>query len=176
MSSSFSANSGSWLSLKVLDQMRLQAVGVPDAPHAGLADARRCRHRARAPVRGVGRFLMRGHLHDLLHAAIGDGACSARSRCVLLQSGDAAFQKALAPPRRLLRRDAHPPRDLLVLQTLGGQQHDPRPLHHTRRRRALSRQTLQRSSLLELSSIGGAVRILSSSTVWTHPLNNRYYL
>ena len=45
-------------------QVRLEAVGLPHAPHHRLVDAQRRRQRASAPVRGVGRPLLRGHLDD----------------------------------------------------------------------------------------------------------------
>jgi hypothetical protein len=147
MSSNFSVNSGSRLSLKVRHQMRLQPVRMPDASHAGFADASRCRHRTGAPVRGVGWLLLQRHRQHFFHPPIRDGARSARSRSILLQGSDAAFQKAVPPPRHFFRRQAHLLRDLLVLQPCGGSQHDPRPLHHAGRQRALPRQTLQRNSL-----------------------------
>jgi hypothetical protein len=44
--------------LEALQTVRLQAVGTPDAPHTGFADAhRRCQF-PRGPVRGVGRLLL----------------------------------------------------------------------------------------------------------------------
>ena len=50
--------------------VRLQPVGVPDASHAGFADARcRC-HSARGPMCSVARLFMQRHLHDLLHLSI----------------------------------------------------------------------------------------------------------
>src|SRR6202035_4533086 len=75
--------------------VRLQPMSAPDAPYTGLADAGRRRHRARRPVRGVGWLLMQRHLHHSVHPAVGNDARSAWPRRVLLQSGDAAGQKAL---------------------------------------------------------------------------------
>ena len=82
--------------------MRLQPVGAPDAPHAGLADAGCPRHGARGPVRGVGRLLVQRHLNHLLHAVVSDGARLARPRRILPKGRDAARQKAAPPSRHLL--------------------------------------------------------------------------
>ena len=70
-------------------------------------------------------------------------------RTVLLQSGDPALKKTAPPARHLLRRHPHPLGNLLVLQTIGGQKHDPRPLYKPGWLGSLTRQTLQRRSLFE---------------------------
>ena len=110
--------------------MRFQSVGAPDATHTGLADAGCPRHGARGPMRGVGRLLMKRHLHHFLHPPVGDGARLARPRRILLQGRDAASQKAAPPTRRLFRRHPHTPSDLPVLQPLGSKQYDPRSFYH----------------------------------------------
>ena len=58
-------------------------------------------------------------------SSIRDGARLARPWRILFQSSDAAGKKAVPPPRHLLRSDVHPSGDLVVLQALGRQQHDP---------------------------------------------------
>ena len=66
------------------DQMRLETMGVPDAPHAGLADACCCGHRTRAPVRGIGRLVANRHVYHALHLVVGNRARPARTRGVFL--------------------------------------------------------------------------------------------
>ena len=152
-------------------------MGAPDAAHAGLAYPRRPCHGARRPVGGVGRFLMQRHLHHLLHLPVGDAARAARPRCVFLKGSDPAGEEAVTQTRRLLRRDAHPLGNLLVLQAFGGQQHDPRPLHHARRQRTSSCHPLQGLSLFRVQfNCRGGAHTVPSSTVWTHSEHNRYYL
>ena len=53
MSSSFFRELGIVADLKTLYSVRFQAMTAPDATHAGLADAHRLGHAARAPVSGV---------------------------------------------------------------------------------------------------------------------------
>jgi hypothetical protein len=65
--------------------MRVQSMGAPDAAHAGLADADRSRHGARAPMRGVGRRLPRGHGHDALRQTGADGGLATGPGRVLQQ-------------------------------------------------------------------------------------------
>jgi hypothetical protein len=57
MSSSFFRELGIVADLKTLYSVRFQAMTAPDATHAGLADAHRLGHAARAPVSGVARLL-----------------------------------------------------------------------------------------------------------------------
>jgi hypothetical protein len=126
MVSSFSAKRMSRLSLK--EQMRLETMGVPDAPHAGLADACR-RHGARAAVRGAGRLMTDRHRHHALHW---------RSRMMRVRHGRGAslsraaistIEKAVPPARCFLPGDAQLLGDLLVQQTIGSPQNNARTLH-----------------------------------------------
>jgi hypothetical protein len=64
--------------------------------------------------------LPQGHFHHPLHFPVGDGAGSARSRSILLQSRNSAFKEAVPATRRFLRRDADSAGDLLVFQARGG--------------------------------------------------------
>jgi hypothetical protein len=73
--------------LETLHQMRLQTIGMPDTPDGGFAQARRGRHTARAPVRGVERFLLGRLVNHLGGAVLSDGARPAGARCVFFQSG-----------------------------------------------------------------------------------------
>ena len=50
--------------LESIHAVRLQSVLVPDAPDHRFADSRRFGHRARRPVRRVGRLRAQRHLHD----------------------------------------------------------------------------------------------------------------
>ena len=177
MSSSFSWNSGIAAELEGPHQMRLQSVGVPDAAHAGLADARR-----RAMVRVDQCVAFAGLLCSVMSTtrftrrSVMVGVL-ARPRRVLFQSRDAACEKAVPPARRLLRRHVHPPGNLLVLQPVCGQQHDPRPLHNPGGQRTSSRHPLQGLSLFRAQvNCGSDAHTMSSSIVWTHLEDTRYYL
>ena len=104
MASSFSANSGSLLTLKVRDQVRLQAMFVPDPPHALFTDTRRLRHGARAPVGGVVWFLLRrfpNHFCICAGVMVGVG----RGRGVFLQAGEAILEEPFTPSSSLLIAD-----------------------------------------------------------------------
>ena len=129
-----------------------KSMRMPDAAHAGLADPRRRRHRARRPVGGVDRLLMKGHLHYPLHLLLGDSARLGRPRRVLLESRDAACQEATAPTRCLFLSQVHPSGNLLVFHTIGGQQHDARPFHQSRRHGAGPRRPLQGLSLFRVQN------------------------
>ena len=131
--------------LEGLHQMRLQAVGMPDTPYGGFAQSRRRRHRARAPVRGIERLLLRGFVNHFGGAGLGDCTRPAGSRRIFFECVDSTIQITVAPSRGLLRRDPQLRCDLLILQASGGSQHNPRSLHQTRRQRTSPRQLLQRS-------------------------------
>ena len=94
MSSSFSANAGSLLILKVYT-MPFQIHGRARSAHAGLADADRSRHGARVPMRGVGRLLPLGNGHEALRPTGADGGLATGPWCVLPpQCGETAYASA----------------------------------------------------------------------------------
>ena len=79
-----------------LDQMRLESVRAPDAPHAGLGDTHFARHGARGPMRRVGRSGLRGLPDHLLTIAAGiDGVRPGRG---------ASFSRPSTPRSRNLPR------------------------------------------------------------------------
>ena len=106
--------------LEALDAMRFQPVTVPDPTHAGLADAYRSGHTARAPVRGVERLLARGQIHHPPNQTGVDLGRSTRTGRISLQSRHAQSEKPLAPTGYLLGRDLHEGRDFFVLLALAG--------------------------------------------------------
>jgi hypothetical protein len=71
---------------------------------------------------------MQSGVHDPRFHLRRDRSRPARARRVLAKRIDAAFQKTLAPQRNLAAIEARLDSDVLVLQTLGGQQHHERPL------------------------------------------------
>src|ERR1700739_3921857 len=146
-------------------------------PSSASRAARRTRPGARRPVRSVRWLVVQRHIHHPLYPSLRDGGRATRPRCILFQSRDAACEKAVPPARRLLRRHVHPPGNLLVLQSFCGQQHDPRPLHNPRGQRTSARHSLQGVSLFrDQVNCGSDAHTISSSIVWTHSGDTRYYL
>lgn len=70
---------------------------VPDAAHSLLTDTRRLGHRARAPMGGVSRFILRGLPDHLPHLGSSDGWRPAGLGRILLQPGQAHLEKPLSP-------------------------------------------------------------------------------
>jgi len=106
--------------LETLDPMRLQPVTVPDSTHAGLADAHRRRHAARAPVGGVRRLLPRCHVHHTPRKTSGDLGRTTGPGRISLQTSQAQSEEPLAPAQHLLGSDLQGSRDFLVLSAFGG--------------------------------------------------------
>jgi hypothetical protein len=120
---------------------------------------------------------MQRHFHYLFHAAVRNDAGSSRPRSVFLQRGNATLQKAVPPPRHLLRHDAHLRGDLFVFQTIGRSQYDACPFHKPSRQRTLPRNPLQSCFLFRVQSNWGCdPHTVPLSTVWTKHNHNRYYL
>ena len=94
--------------LEAAHEMRLEPVLVPDALHAGMADADLGRHRAYAPMRGVGGALLHRLLDDLELDLIGDRLLAGWLGAAFDEAGDASLGEVLlpAPDRRL----GHPDR------------------------------------------------------------------
>ena len=114
--------------LEASAQVRLQAVALPDAAHGRSARAQVLGQRAGAPVRGVGRLLMQGDVHDARLHLGRDRRGASRTWRVLAKGIDAAVREALPPQRHLAAIEADLDGDVLVLQAPGGQQNDLRPL------------------------------------------------
>lgn len=74
------------LSSGACNQMRLEAVRVPDSADARLTEANRRRHCARTPVRGVRRLFLCRLPHNLLCHGRGDGGRTPGSRRILLRA------------------------------------------------------------------------------------------
>src|SRR3984893_19441086 len=135
-------------------QMWLEAVGMPDATYAGLAQAHDGGHRPRTPVRRVVWLLPRSFINYSLHRGVGYRSGPSRARGILLPSGQPAIQKPVAPSRRFLRRDAQLLCDLLVLETLCRPQHDAGTFHQSRGQGTCSRMLLQVSPLFRVQRDG----------------------
>src|SRR5437870_7841667 len=101
--------------LECLHQMRLEAVRMPDAPDAGLADSHRRRHGPRAPMSGIGWLVLSGLLDHLLNEGGVDGGLSSGAGCILEQTGHARLQETIAPASCFLWRNLQPGGDLFVL-------------------------------------------------------------
>jgi hypothetical protein len=112
-------------------QVGLQAVATPGRAHRCGTDPQVFGQRARTPVRGVGRLLVQRGLNDArLHLRHHAGRPT-RPRRVLAQRVDTTFEEAGPPERDLPAVEAHLCSDLLVLPSLGRQQHDARTLLKT---------------------------------------------
>ena len=114
--------------------MRLQPVGLPVPHHSAGADAQHRPHLACAPVRGRLGLALRGQLHQPLYVHLHRRRSAGQ---VPLYPFKTELHVALAPARNLHAAHAQLVGQLgnaLVLQTLRGQQHDPRALRqaHTR--------------------------------------------
>ena len=147
MSRTFSMNSGSRDSLKVLATMRLQTERTPDAADRRRAHPTRLGHRPRAPMRRICRDRLQGFHHHPLHVVVPDRARRSRSR--LVQQAIAAV--AQKPPPPLADRTAGRAQFagyLHVALAGGALQHDPRPQHQRLRSLGPSHPALQ---LLPLS-------------------------
>jgi hypothetical protein len=116
--------------------MRFQTVGVPDAAHAGFADADRRRHSAGAPVGGVAGLLACGHGHDASPQARTDGGFASGPGRVFQQPRHPQREETLAPARNFFRCSDHAGGDFLVLLAGGRQQHDASPFHYAQRKRS----------------------------------------
>jgi hypothetical protein len=116
--------------LEGLHQMGLQTTRLPDASHARVANARRRSHRARAPVRRVGRRLARGLGDDLAHLRLRDAGLSSRPRRIALDARRPGLQKAQAPARRRTPPYLELGGDLQILHPLRSEQDHSRSLRH----------------------------------------------
>jgi O-methyltransferase len=145
-------------------------MGFPYTAHAGLAYISCFRHGACAPVCGVVRFALRGHINDASNGIIVDSARSAGTRSVLPQSIQAAVEKSASPTRHLLRGNAE------FLKTRGGSRRMIRERSTTRagsdRARACCCSTARSSGL---SSTCRATRIAQSPIMRLTIPNKRYY-
>jgi hypothetical protein len=140
--------------LETLDPVRFQAVTVPDPTHAGLADAHRSGHTARAPVGGVGRLLPSRQVHHTPHKTSRDLGRTTGPGRIAFQAGQAQGQEPATPARYFLGRDPQGGRDLLVLPAFGGQQHDPSTFHHACRKRPAASPLLQGGVLVRTQGDG----------------------
>src|SRR5262249_23247477 len=99
MSSSFSANSGSLLILKLSRRVRLQPMTLPDAAYTGLADPPCSCPTVPAPVGSVGRVVPRRQVHHPSHHLGRDLGSSPRPWRIALQSGQAQGEEPCTPSR-----------------------------------------------------------------------------
>jgi len=111
--------------LEGTNEMRLEPVLIPDALHAGVADAHLLGHGAHAPVRGVGGTFLHRFLDDLELDVGGDRLLAGRLGTSLDEAGDASLDEVLLPaPNGRFRNSgfAHDGRDAMAVSR---QEHHP---------------------------------------------------
>src|SRR5437763_16280522 len=143
--------------------MRFEAICVPDSANRSGTHANGHGHRACTPVSSRNRLLLRRLVHDFLHLVSRDRVRPAWARCVLLQCGETAVQKAVAPARCLLGRNAQLTSDILVLPTISSTQDNPRTFHLTGRQRSGTRLPFQLLSLFGVQNNAASYTHQSSS-------------
>ena len=126
--------------LEATHQVRLEAIGLPVAHHAARADLQYGGHLASAPVRGRLRGTLRGQLHQLGNIHLHRWRTA---RKVALDTLKTELNVALAPTSHLHAPHAQLLGDVLVLQTLGGQQDDACALRQPHARAPGTRKTRQ---------------------------------
>jgi hypothetical protein len=92
--------------LEILDPMRLQAEGLPDATHRGMTDPAPTGQRSGAPVRGVGGQALQGHRQDAFDLVVADRPRRAGAGLVQ-QARQATLDKAAPPLPRRVGVDPH---------------------------------------------------------------------
>jgi hypothetical protein len=117
-------------------QMRLEPVRLPDFLHRRRRNFYPRRHRAHAPMRGIGRLLVEREADHLL-----DLPC--RQRLAPRRAGG-IFQQPVYAVRRISPAPAsHREHDLARPRAVASQHHNPRPPHYLLRRIAVSHQFFQ---------------------------------
>jgi hypothetical protein len=129
--------------LERLDQVRLEAVGVPDPLHAGVGQACDSGHGAHAPLRRSRRLLMQGHVDHPLDHRSRQGLTPWRARGVLEKPFDAGLRIAAAPAPHRQSARANADRHLGGAQALARQQNNPSPPDNLLGRVAVPDQALQ---------------------------------
>jgi len=129
--------------LKGLDQMRLQAVCVPNPLHARVADAERLGQRAGTPVRRGGWLLMQGHFDRSFDHRCREWRFPSTTRSVPLQPGKPARHIAFLPAAHCALALAHRPNDRHLADPVSRQQHNPRSPDQLLRRITVRHPTLQ---------------------------------
>jgi hypothetical protein len=152
--------------LEAAHQVRLEAVLAPDPANRRGAHLRSLRHVARAPLRSVGRRLLRRDAHDVGDLLGADGFRSTSAGRVLLDARDAQLGEPIAPEAHGLLERAQVLGDLLVLPALRRLQHDLRSQHQPRWRRSSARVAIEGRALL--------VRQFDRHS-YTHRLSSRDY-
>ncbi len=129
--------------LEARDPMRLEAVRLPDAPHARFTDASHCCHAARTPVRRVIWTLLRRQCHDALDLARGDLRLAPGSRLIPLDPCHAISYKASAPACYRASPDIKVHADLFVCLALRCEQNHLGALGQSNRNRPAGSPRLQ---------------------------------
>jgi len=107
--------------------VRFEPILLPNALHAGVADADFFPHHSHAPMRGMGRTLLDGFFDNLALESLADRLLAGRLASSFDQAGDTSFDKILLPaPNSCLRHpdyalDGHNAR------AVSRHQHNPPP-------------------------------------------------
>ena len=134
--------------LEAAHHVRLEAVLPPDPANRRSAHLRSLRHVARAPLRSVGRRLLRRDAHDVGDLLGADGFRPTSAGRVLLDARDAQLGEPIAPEAHGLLERAQVLGDLLVLPALRRLQHDLRSQHQPRWCRSSARVAIKGRALL----------------------------
>lgn len=146
--------------LNAIDQqVQNAAIANGEKPKNTRLDSNRFGGSIGGPILSVEGLLLCGSTNHFGSAGGGDGARSAGARRIFFECFESAIQITVAPTSSLFWCDAQIRRDFLIPQSSGGPQHNPRPLHQTRRQRT-SRAICSSTPLFCLSSTTGrATRI-----------------
>jgi len=125
--------------LEALYPMRLEAVRLPDAPHARFTDTGHRCHAARTPMRRVIRPLLRRQCHDGLDLARGDLRLAPGPRLIVLDPSHTISDKATAPACYHASPDTKVRTDLFVRLALRREQYHLGTLGQSNRNRSPSR-------------------------------------
>ena len=136
-------------SLKSLDAMRLESMGIPYSRNRRMAHPNLLGHRPSAPVGRIPRCRLQGGFYNGLNQ-LGIQPLMARSmRCVFSESCWPFFHKAVTPKQNGWARGAQLLGNRMVGFPLGGQKANTRTQHHPLRRRLRTNPRFQHCSLFQ---------------------------
>src|SRR5438309_6806035 len=121
---------------------------MPDATHAGLADADRGRHGAGTPMGGMGRLVAGGHFHYALDQTGADLGFPPLSGRIFLEPSQAQSQIAFAPAGNFLWSESQVVSNGFVLLASGRSQHHAGAFDDARRKRSTTGPQFECCSLI----------------------------